>query len=180
MNKLPAWIPSLNSWMSAIFLLLLVRGMKYVLRAILAATDYRFLKMLSLNSHAVLYLLIILSPIAIIAIAHHILHICLDLFIPASQTPEMKGRKYWFPGIMSWWEGLYGWLTIVLTMIISTAIGVIMFSPHYYLSEMNNWWLGTKTFFHPLMFIRLISAAYLYQFEEIVRQHLISVGSENS
>ena len=179
MKNLPAWIPNFNSWMSAIFLLLLVRGMKYMLRAILENTDYRFLKLLSLNSHAVLYLLIILSPIAIIAIAHHILHISLDLFIPDSQTPEMKGRKFWFPGIMSWWEGLYGWLAIVLTMIISTVIGVIVFSPNYYLSEMNSWWLGARNFFHPLMFIRLICVAYLYQFEQIVRQHLISVGAKS-
>lgn len=180
MNKLPAWIPSFNSWMNAILLLLLVRGMKYVLRAILENTNYQLLKLLSLNSHAVLYLLIILSPIVIIAIAHHILHICLDLFIPDSQTPEMKGRKYWFPGIMSWWEGLYGWLAIVLTMIVSTVIGIIIFSPNYYLSEMNSWWLGMKNFFNPLMFIRLICVAYLYQFEQIVRQHLISVGAENN
>ena len=87
MKNLPSWIPSFNAWMSAVFLLLLVRGMKYLLRAIISVTDYRFLKMFSLNSHAVLYLLLILSPIAIVAIAHHILHICLDLFIPESQTP---------------------------------------------------------------------------------------------
>ena len=179
MKNLPAWIPNFDSWMSAILLLLLVRGMKYMLRELLENTDYRFLKMLSLNSHALLYLLIILSPIAIIAVVHHILHICLDLFIPDSQTPEMKGRKFWFPGIMSWWEGLYGWLAIVLTMIISTVIGVIIFSPNYYLSEMNSWWLGTRNWLHPLMFIRLICVAYLYQFEQIVRQHLISVGERN-
>ena len=180
MNKIPAWIPNFNSWMSAIFLLLLVRGMKYMLRTILENTNYQLLKLLSFNSHAVLYLLIILSPIAIIAIAHHILHICLDLFIPDIQTPEMKGRKFWFPGIMSWWEGLYGWLAIVLTMIVSTVIGIIIFSLNYYLSEINSWWLGMRNFFNPLMFIRLICVAYLYQFEQIVRQHLISVGAENN
>ena len=179
MKNLPFWIPNFSAWMSAIFLLLLVRGMKYMLRAILENTDYRFLKMLSLNSHAVLYLLIILSPIAVIAIAHHILHLCLDLFIPDSQTPEMKGRKFWFPGIMSWWEGFSGWLAIALTMIISTVIGVIMFSPNYYLSEMTSWWLGMKNFFNPLMFIRLICVAYLYQFEYLVRQHLIAVGAKS-
>ena len=150
-----------------------------MLRAILNSTDYLLLKVLALNSHAVLYLLIILAPIAIIAIAHHILHFCLDLFFPDIQTPEMSVRKYWFPGLMSWWEGLYGWLAIVLTMIISTVIGVIIFSPNYYLSQMSDWWLGMKNFFNPLMFIRLVCVAYLYQFEHLVRQHLIAVGARN-
>ena len=150
-----------------------------MLRAILEQTDYRWLKMLSLNSHAVLYLLIILSPIAIIAFAHHILHICLDLFFPNTQTPEMSGRKYWFPGLMSWWEGLYGWMAIALTAIVSTVIGAIVFSPNYYLAEMTNWWLGAKNFFNPLMLIRLVCVAYLYQFEQLVRQHLIATGAKN-
>ena len=91
----------------------------------------------------------------------------------------MSGRKFWFPGLMSWWEGLYGWLAISLTMIISTVIGVIIFSPNYYLSEMSGWWLGMKNFFNPLMFIRLTCVAYLYQFEQLVRQHLISVGARD-
>ena len=180
MKKLPPWIPNFNAWMSAIVLLLLVRGMKYMLRTIVENTDYRFLKILSLNSHAILYLLIILSPIVIIAIAHHILHICLDLFLPASQTPEMSGSKLWFPGLMSWWEGLYGWLAIALTAVLSTVIGVIIFNPNYYLTAMNDWWLGLNNFFTPLMFIRLICIAYLYQFEQLVRHHLIDVGSKNS
>lgn len=179
MKNLPPWIPNFNAWMSAILLLLLVRGIKYVLRNIFEHTDYQFLKLLTFNSHVVLYLLIILSPIAVIAIVHHLLHIGLDLFFPDTQTPEMSGRKYWFPGLMSWWEGLYGWLAIALTMILSTAIGVIVFSPEYYLAEMGDWWLGLKNFFNPLMFIRLICAAYLYQFEHLVRQHLIAVGTEN-
>ena len=179
MKNLPPWVPSFNAWMSAILLLLLVRGMKYMLRVILKHTDYHFLKMLSLNSHALLYLLAVLSPIAIIAIAHHILHVGLDLFFPDTQTPEMSGRKYWFPGLMSWWEGLYGWMAIALTMIISTIIGVIIFSPNYYLSEMTDWWLGMKNFFNPLMLIRLVCVAYLYQFEQLVRQHLIAVGARN-
>ena len=91
----------------------------------------------------------------------------------------MSGRKYWFPGLMSWWEGLYGWLAIALMMIISTVIGIIIFSPGYYWSEMNDWWLGMKNFFNPLMFIRLVCVTYLYQFEYLVRQHLIAVGTKS-
>ncbi|MEM8673142.1 MAG: hypothetical protein AAGF83_04630 [Cyanobacteria bacterium P01_G01_bin.67] len=179
MKNLPSWIPNLNAWMSAILLLLLVRGMKVVLRAIFEHTDYQLLKLLSFNSHAVLYLVIVLFPIAVIAVAHHLLHIVLDLFAPDSQTPEMSGRKYWFPGLMSWWEGLYGWLAIALTMIITSVIGIIIFSPNYYLSEMSAWWLGSKSFFNPLMLLRLFCTAYLYQFEHLVRQHLITVGSRS-
>ena len=124
-----------------------------------------------------LYFLLLLSPIVVIAIAHNLLHLCLDLFFPDTQTPEMSTPKnIWFPGLMSWWEGLYGWLTITLAMIFSTVIGIILFSPSYYLSEMTNWWYGLKNFFNPLMLIRLVCAAYLYQFEYLVRTHLITVG----
>ncbi|MEM8830455.1 MAG: hypothetical protein AAGE96_14015 [Cyanobacteria bacterium P01_G01_bin.19] len=70
-------------------------------------------------------------------------------------------------------------MAIALTAITSTMIGVIIFTPDYYLEEMGYWWLGLRNFFNLLMFIRLICIAYLYQFEQIVRQHLISVGEKN-
>jgi hypothetical protein len=179
--KLPAWIPNINAWMSAILLLLLVRGMKFAIREIWEATGERILNLLSSTSHLVLYLLLLLSPIVVIAIAHNLLHIFLDLFFPDIQTPEMSTPKsIWFPSLMSWWEGFYGWLTIALVMIISTIIGIIIFSPSYYLSEMTDWWYGMKNFFNPLMLIRLISAAYLYQFEYLVRTHLMTIGAEKS
>ena len=179
MKNLPLWIPNFNAWMSAILLLLLVRGMKFVLKEILERIDYDVFSLLSYQSYILLYLVVILSPIVVIAIAHNLLHICLDLFAPDIQTPEMSLRKFWFPGLMSWWEGLYGWLAIALTMIISTAIGIIIFSPNYYFSEMTVWWQGLNNFFTPLMLIRLICVAYLYQFEQLVRQHLIAVGAGN-
>jgi hypothetical protein len=179
--KLPTWIPNINAWMSAILLLLLVRGMKFVIREIWEAMGDRLLSLMSSTSHLVLYLLLLLSPIVVIAIAHNLLHIFLDLFFPDIQTPEMSTPKsIWFPSLMSWWEGFYGWLTIALVMIISTIIGIIIFSPSYYLSEMTDWWYGMKNFFNPLMLIRLISAAYLYQFEYLVRTHLMTIRAEKS
>ncbi|VEP17072.1 conserved hypothetical protein [Hyella patelloides LEGE 07179] len=124
-----------------------------------------------------LYFLLLLSPILIIAIFHNLLHIGFDLFFPDIQTPEMSAPKsIWFPGLLSWWEGLYGWLIIALVMIFSTVIGIVFFSPSYYWSEMTDWWYGMKNFINPLMLIRLLSAAFLYQFEHLVRTHLIAVG----
>ncbi|MEL6929652.1 MAG: hypothetical protein AAFO95_13570 [Cyanobacteria bacterium J06600_6] len=177
MKKLPDWIPNCNAWMSAVLLLLLVRGMKFVLRETFTRINYDVLRMLSDKSHVVLYFLLLLSPIVIIAIAHNLLHLFLDQCVPDVQTPEVPTNNSLFPGLMSWWEGLYGWLAISLTIIISTAIAIILFSPSYYLTEMNSWWLGTNSFFSPIMLIRLVCVAYLYQFEHLVRQHLIAVGA---
>lgn len=177
MKKLPLWIPNFNAWMSAILLLLLVRGMKFVLRGALNNLSYEMLNLLSSKSHVVLYFLVLLSPIVVIAIAHNLLHLFLDQYVPDVQTPEVPERQSLFPGLMSWWEGLYGWLAIAMTMILSTMITVILFSPNYYLSSINSWWLGTSNFFNPTMLIRLICVAYLYQFEQLVRDHLIAVGA---
>jgi hypothetical protein len=179
MKFLPSWIPNFNAWMSAIFLLLILRFMKFALREFLELTGYKIIQLLSFNRPLVLYLLIILSPIVVIAIAHNLLHIALDLFFPDIQTPEMSTRKNWFPGLMSWWEGLYGWLAIYMTMIISTIL-LIIFSPAYYLSEISLWWYGNINLFSPLTLIHLVNIAYLYQFEQLVRQHLISVGRHES
>ena len=176
MRNLPDWIPNFNAWMSAILLLLLVRGIKFVLRAAFTRVNYDLLNLFSHKSYALLYLLVLLSPILAIAIAHNLLHLFLDRYVPDVQTPEVPVSRSVFPGLMSWWEGLYGWLAIAITTIASTAILLVLFSPHYYLSEINSWWLGTSSFFNPMVFIRLVCAAYLYQFEHLVRQHLIAVG----
>ncbi len=178
MKNFPAWIPNFNAWMSAILLLLLVRGIKFVIRAISEHTNYRIFSMLWLNNHIALELLIALSPIIVIAIAHNLLHIFLDLFAPDIQSPEMSVRKYWFPGLMSWWEGLYGWLAIALTIILSSLVGIIFFSRLYYLSAIDEWWFGTSNFINPPSLIRLICVAYLYQFEHLVRQHLIVTSAK--
>ena len=175
--KTPSWMPNFNAWMSAILLLLLVRGMKFVLRATFDNFNYELLNMLSSKSHVVLYFLLLLSPIVIIAIAHNLLHMALDLYVPDVQTPEVPENKSLFPGLMSWWEGLYGWLAIAITMIVSTMLAIILFSPNYYLEEMTSWWLGNSNFFNPIMLIRLVCVAYLYQFEQLVRKHLIAVGA---
>ncbi|MEL6496787.1 MAG: hypothetical protein AAFQ41_16955, partial [Cyanobacteria bacterium J06623_7] len=177
MKKLPSWIPNFNAWMSAILLLLLVRGMKVVLREILTHINYDTFDLLSARSHIILYFLLLLSPIIAIAMAHNLLHLFLDLYVPDVQTPEVPKRKSFFPGLMSWWEGLYGWLAIIMMMILSTALGLMLFSPNYYLSELDKWWLGATSLFNPMMFIRLTCVAYLYQFEHLVRQHLIAVGA---
>lgn len=44
---------------------------------------------------------------------------------------------------------------------------------------MTGWWYGFRNFFNPLMLIRLVCAAYLYQFEYLVRTHLMAVGAKS-
>lgn len=174
-NNWPKWIPNPNSWMSALLLILLVRGLAVVVRLIIQMGGSAM--EISPKVKILLYLAALLSPIGVVAVAHHWLHRILDRYFPNTRSPEMRGTQGLFPGILSWWEGLYGWLAIALAFVASSIIEVL-FSPSYNsLYDTLAWWEELKDLFTLPTLYRLIAAAYLYQFEQGVRHHLISVGA---
>jgi hypothetical protein len=118
-----------------------------------------------------------LSPILLIAFVHHWLHQFMDTYYPNTQSPEMSGTQGFFPGLMSWWEGLYGWLVISLAGLLSSIILVIFLPPPNVLSDLRYFWTQTVNLFSVSTLLRLVISAYLYQFEYLVRQHLMTVGS---
>jgi hypothetical protein len=120
MRNWPSWIPNPNAWMSAILLILLVRGIAVVIR-IVAQYGYSLLE-ISPKLRIFLYFLALLSPILVIAVAHHVLHLFLDRYASGSRSPGMTTTEGLFPTLMSWWEGFYGWMAIALAIVVSFMI----------------------------------------------------------
>jgi len=175
MRNWPNWIPSATAWMSAILLILLVRGLSVVLRIIFQQGES--LMAISPKLRIILYFAALLSPILVIAVAHHLLQIVLDRYFPNTRSPEISSDLGQLPTLMSWWEGFYGWMAIALAMVVSGMIQVISSPSFNSLYDMLGWWDELKDLFTLPTLYRVITAAYLYQFESIVRHHLMAVGS---
>jgi len=172
----PAWIPIPNAWMSAILLVLLAWGITFAFGVITTLLGPIAI-FLPLKLIVLLYYLGLLSPIAIIAVAYHWLHIVLDRFYPDTQSPEMAGTSGFFPGIMSWWEGLYGWLALALGLMATYVVKAIFSSHVNGLSNPLDWWMQFGGLFTMANAIRIVTAAYLYQFDYLVRDRLMSIGA---
>ncbi|MGK7918003.1 MAG: hypothetical protein AB4038_21120 [Prochloraceae cyanobacterium] len=181
LRNLPAWIPNVNAWMSSILLVLLLQGISIFLKTIFPLEQ--FLIILPPKLRSILYVLTLLSPILIIAVAHHWLHFFLDRFFPETRSPELGKIEGFIPGLMSWWEGLYGWLAIYVSSFIITIVSIILFSSYnstldlFY--DLLNWWDVIKGWFTLPNITRLVTISYLYQFENIVRNHLLCVAGDH-
>jgi hypothetical protein len=177
MNNLPAWIPNLNAWMSSFILIVLARGLTYAFQLL-----YLFLDLilpLPIRGKLAPYSIALLSPIILIAFIHHWLHLLLDRFFPNTKSPEMGKVEGFLPGLMSWWEGFFGWQALAIAMLASSGILVFLVPPANTLDgSWNWWWFVIKQFLTIATLIQLIVIAYLYQLERIVRNHLMSFGSE--
>ena len=114
MRNWPAWIPNPDAWMSAILLILLWRGIGVVIRIIFQLGEP--LMAISPKMRFLFYFAAILSPIVVIAVAHHLLHLFLERYAPNSRSPGMGRVEGFLPTLMSWWEGFYGWMAIALAM----------------------------------------------------------------
>lgn len=80
---------------------------------------------------------------------------------------------------MSWWEGFYGWMAIALAIVVSSMIQVISLPSSHSFYDMLGWWNELKDLFTLPTLYQVITAAYLYQFEYLVRNHLMSVGANS-
>jgi hypothetical protein len=175
MRNWPTWIPNPNAWMSAIVLILLWRGIAVVIRIIFQLGDP--LIATSPKLRILLYFAAVLSPILTIAVAHHFLHLFLDRYAPSSRSPEMSTTEGLLPSLMSWWEGFYGWMVIALAIAVSSMIQIISSPSFNSLYDMLAWWDELRDLFTLPTLYWVITAAYLYQFEYLVRHHLMAVGS---
>ena len=175
MRNWPNWIPSATAWMSAILLILLVRGLSVVLRIIFQQGES--LMAISPKLRIILYFAALLSPILVIAVAHHLLQIVLDRYFPNTRSPEISSDLGQLPTLMSWWEGFYGWMAIALALAVSSMIEIIFSSSFNSLYDLLGWWDELRDLFTLPTLYRVITAAYLYQFEYLVRNHLMTVGS---
>lgn len=178
-----AWFPYPTSWLKAMSLALSLAGILAIVR-ITGDASFNFVTWFESPELLVIYtILALLSPIGAIAFVHHILHRIIGRFMPSFQPPEIGTLQGWFPGLISWWEGLYGWLAIFLATL-TTAGLLTLFLPLLNLSyekiasgynSVNDTQLGS--WFSTMW---LVIAAGLYQIEYLVKRRIIEIYSVNN
>ncbi|MBW4675295.1 MAG: hypothetical protein KME52_15125 [Desmonostoc geniculatum HA4340-LM1] len=177
----PLWFPYPSSWLKALILALLLKVIIFVVDST-GKVGYRIAYFVnSLELFVMFTILLILSPIIIITFTHHCLHLLISRFISEIQAPEIGKTQGFFPGIMSWWEGLYAWLVIVISTLIATFFCTI-FLPDFNLSYAQP--LEYYRGFHNKIIVLfglfyILTGALIYQIEYLVRQRIISAYSGN-
>jgi hypothetical protein len=173
MNNLPSWIPNLRSWVNAIALILLVIALQY-------AIVYIILFFLTVFPHIpwlirCFSLFALLFPVIAIAFLHHWLHQFLDSAFPESKV-SVEEAKGFFPGLFSWWQGLYGWFVNTFSAYILYYLKGI-FLPAIFIMNWTvtpNRSLDRATL--PLLLAQIVIAAFLYQIEYLVHRQIIAAG----
>lgn len=179
-NSFP-WFPCPSAWLSALFLTLFAGSI-----AVWSERIGNLGVHLSQYSHRFNFgcgLLAIVFPIIAIAFIHHVFHVFLDTCLPDPQVPESTRTRGLFPTTFSWWEGLYGWLVLVLATILTGGILGIILSEQEIWRSLYVWqrvWYKFDYLFTFPTILWLIVAAYLYQFEHVVRQNFMSARSSES
>ncbi|NEU83524.1 hypothetical protein G1O98_32060 [Nostoc sp. UIC10630] len=124
----PLWFPYPSSWLKALILNLFLSFIIFILSNP-GKVGYRITYLVqSPELFAILTILLILSPIPIISFTHHFLHLLISHFISEIQAPEIGRTKGLFPGIMSWWEGLYAWLVIAISTLTAAFLSTMLLS----------------------------------------------------
>ncbi|MEH1765252.1 MAG: hypothetical protein V7L27_11975 [Nostoc sp.] len=178
----PLWFPYPTSWLKALILTLFLRVIIFVVNNT-GKVGYRIAYFVqSPELFAIFTILLILSPIPIISFTHHCLHLLISRFISEIQAPEIGRTEGLLPGIMSWWEGLYAWLVIAISTLVTALFSTIflpLFNPSYarpieYYTQIQN--INNNVIL--ICGIFYISAgALVYQIEYLVRHRIISAYS---
>lgn len=172
------WFPYPSSWIKALFLTIFSNVVIFIVN-ITAITGY--LTAVIINSpHTFIFfgIFALLTPIPVIAFAHHLLHLFLGKYIPGIQTQEMENTQGMKIKIFSWWEGLYGWLTIVISVMIATALCTFLLP----LFNLDFTIRVAKYTYYQKQLITIfgitftIVAALLYQFEYCFKRRLLFVN----
>jgi hypothetical protein len=178
------WFPNLQSWVSAVILVfttgLLSSGIYNV------AQITRIFDRMPPQWDIFIIMLALVSPIMMIAFAHQWINLVMDRFFPDSNSSNSEVTKGYWPTLSSSWEGIYGWLVIILATILCIGIGGLLLPQRS--SVVGDMGLGEiysmlvdqnkfKYLFSPPFMIWIFSAAYLYQFESVMRQHFARIGA---
>ncbi|MEH2165789.1 MAG: hypothetical protein V7K41_03760 [Nostoc sp.] len=180
----PLWFPYPSSWLKALILTLFLRVIIFVVKNT-GKFGYDIVYFVhSPELFFIFTILLILSPIPIISLTHHCLHLLISRFASETQAPEIGRTQGLLPGIMSWWEGLYAWLVIAISTLIAAFFSTILiplFYPSYdrqiesytQIGNINNIILIFELFY-------LSSGALIYQIEYLVRHKIISAYSSKT
>lgn len=123
----------------------------------------------------------LLSPILTVAVVHHLLGFITSQ-IPGLQSSEVKNKRI-FPGIISWWEGIWAWTSIILSLIMSMLVGIVVSMLSGQLiplitsqRQISN--QDSETFGLILTVAWFVTAAYLCQIHYLAKQRLLKVCSK--
>ncbi|MEH2402956.1 hypothetical protein [Nostoc sp.] len=177
------WFPYPSYWLKALILTLFLRVIIFVVNNT-GKVGYRIVYFV--NSPELFFIftiLLLLSPIPIISFTHHCLHLLIGRFIPEIQAPEIGRTQGLLPGIMSWWEGLYAWLVIAISTLITALFSTILLpsinlnyvrliEDYTQIPNINNIMLISWFFY-------ISGGAITYQIEYLVRHRIISTYSGN-
>jgi hypothetical protein len=181
-NRTSLWFPNVQSWMSAVVLALL-SGL-LLTGAFNIAQINRIFDILPTRLDFFVGMVALLSPIATIAFGHHLLNLLLDRISPETRLPDTEQVQGFWPSLTSWWEGLYGWLVGILATILCFGIGglllpdQLMNQGHGSVLRMLVDWNKLRYLFSPAFIIWVLGAAYLYQFEFVIRRHFAFIKSK--
>lgn len=181
-SRWPSWLPYPSCWLKSFVLMLFLRTIMFVGEN-LVRFGYNFGRFInSPELFAIFAILALLSPIVIISVTHHYLHLLLGRFIAEIQAPEVGDVKGLVPKLMSWWEGLYGWLVITLSTLMAFLLCTFIL-PIFNLSYTEP--LETYTKFQEQIIVVfgilwLIIGALIYQIDYLVKGRLISVYSNKA
>lgn len=186
-NLWPAWFPYPTSWIKAIILFGFLSVIVVVIR-FTGTVGYVLARMAASPEPLIFFIILaLLSPILAIAIAHHILHLFVGRFVPSIQSPEIARHQGLLPGLISWWEGLYGWLVIFLATLILAAgiMGIaaiyLPFSKFSYENIRYDYSSGNeKQVLAGLSAIWIVCAAGLYQIEYLFKRRLMDAYYTNN
>lgn len=158
-----------------------VLGLPYRLRI---AFYYRYAVELHLVfSLGLLFLLVfIVLPISSIAFPHHWLHLFLSRFVPKAQAASVGITKGWFPGLMSWWESLWGWFVAVFGLVLGFGLSFVVL-PGFWVCPISRAaprcmddLVLLETVAKFIGFVWIVSASYLYQLLRLVEVRLFKDG----
>lgn len=186
-NSNSLWFPNLQSWISAVVLAfasgLLIAGIANV------AKTTRIFDQMPPQLDLLIGTLALLSPIATIAFGHHWINLSIDRFFPSSRASDADVVNGYWPTLSSWWEGLYGGVVVILATILCFGIGGMLMPLETDMSGNQSTFNAIakiammladinklKYLFSPPFIVWIFSAAYLYQFEYVMRQHFAAMG----
>lgn len=170
-SRWTAWFPYPSSWLKSCASILLLLGVTAIVRIMVywGFPVARILSDVQEDPTPVITFLVsvgFILPTILISYVHHI------------TFGKYHSRwHYWLPTAKSLWIGVYGWFVIILSTVFSFIL-VIPFvdrysslqSPNYSFTETEATWLSV---------IWLITAAYLYQAEYLLK-HRLHVNSKTS
>ncbi|MEA5551585.1 hypothetical protein VB713_11440 [Anabaena cylindrica UHCC 0172] len=184
-NKLtwPVWFPYPSSWLKSFIIAFFLR---IIIRIISFSGNIGYKLAYFANSpelFMIVTILVIILPIFIITFAHHILHIYIKKFFPKIQSPEMQNVQGFTPGIVSIWEGLYGWLVICLSSSIAFLITILIILPIFNISFYETTRFNSdyeEIILSIFGFIWTTTGAVIYQIDFLFKRYLLSISLRDS